>query len=145
MLNVLFKEISVSTRNHRDIIDITQTVEAFVQTNNVEEGLCLISSPHTTTAVIINENENGLIQDIMNKVKKDFPRGSGWLHDKVDDNADAHLASTFLGSSKILSVRGGRLIRGTWQSIFLLEMDGPRTRKVLLELIGSSSGASIDV
>jgi secondary thiamine-phosphate synthase enzyme len=133
---VIFRDMTVSTQSRVELLDITRSVEEFIQVNDVDAGLCLISSPHTTTAIIVNEREAGLMQDILKKVGEEFPRGAGWLHDKVDDNADAHLAAVFIGSSKTLPVRGGRLVRGTWQSIFLLELDGPRSRTVLLEFIG---------
>ncbi len=128
--------MTVSTQRRVELLDITRSVEEFIQASGVDAGLCLISSPHTTTAIIVNEREAGLLQDILKKVGEEFPRGAGWLHDRVDDNADAHLAAVFIGSSKTLPVRGGRLVRGTWQSIFLLELDGPRSRTVLLEFIG---------
>ncbi|MEM4251366.1 MAG: secondary thiamine-phosphate synthase enzyme YjbQ, partial [Candidatus Bathyarchaeia archaeon] len=102
----------------------------------VANGICLIFSLHSTTAVVINENEKGLISDIIRKVSEEFPKGAGWSHDRIDDNADAHLASTFIGSSKALPIRDGGLMRGTWQSIFLLELDGPRTRTLMVEVIG---------
>jgi secondary thiamine-phosphate synthase enzyme len=61
----------------------------------------------------VNEQESGLVEDILRKVQEEFPRGAGWRHDRVDDNADAHLASVFLGHSKTFPVKNGRLERGT--------------------------------
>jgi len=135
-LKTVFEEIRVSTRERRALIDITGDVEDVVKRSGVGEGLCLIQSLHSTTAIVVNEHEGGLTSDILRKVEEEFPRGGGWLHDRVDDNADAHLASTFLGSSKILAVRGGRVVRGLWQNIFLLELDGPRSRNVVIEVLG---------
>ena len=65
-----------------------------------------------------------------------FPDNAGWLHDKIDDNAHAHLASAVLGTSKLFPVRGGRLLRGKWQNIFLFELDGPRLRRTIIQIIG---------
>lgn len=135
-MRVEFKEVRVSTGRRVELVDITRSVEEFVHTSGVEVGLCFISSLHTTTAIVVNEHEEGLMQDMVSKIEKEFPRGAGWLHDRVDDNADAHLASIFLGASMTLPVRGGRLVIGTWQSIFLLELDGPRARTVHLGTIG---------
>jgi secondary thiamine-phosphate synthase enzyme len=118
------------------LVDITEEVSSFVKESEIESGICLINSPHSTTAIIVNEYESGLMEDILRKVREEFPRRAGWHHDRVDDNANAHLASVFLGHSKTLPIRNGRLERGRWQNIFLLELDGPRTRRVLLQVIG---------
>ncbi|MBS7622601.1 secondary thiamine-phosphate synthase enzyme YjbQ [Candidatus Bathyarchaeota archaeon] len=130
------KEITISTKSRIQLIDITGQVEELVRNAGVTNGICLIFSLHSTTAVVINENEKGLLSDIVRKVSEEFPKGAGWSHDRIDDNADAHLASTFIGSSRALPIIGGGLMRGTWQSIFLLELDGPRTRTLIVEVIG---------
>lgn len=135
-MKVFFDEINISTKSRRELIDISNYVEDHVRKSKIENGFCLVYALHSTTAIIINEHEMGLMQDIISKVEKDFPKGIGWLHDRVDDNADAHLASTFIGPSKVFPIRDGRLVRGTWQNIFLLELDGPRNRKMVLEALG---------
>lgn len=135
-MKVLFEEINLSTKSRADLIDITGHVEERVRKSGVKDGLCLLYSPHSTTAIVVNEHESGLMRDILRKAEQEFPRGAGWLHDKVDDNAHAHLGSTFTGSSRIFPVRNGRVLRGTWQEIFLLELDGPRNRRVLIEVLG---------
>jgi len=136
MVKVHFEEISVSTRDRVGVYDITEEVEGIVRKSEVRNGLCVVHSVHSTTAVIVNENESGLKQDIIKKVRQDYPRGAGWLHDRIDDNAEAHLASSFIGPTRIFPIREGRIIRGPWQNIFLLEMDGPRTRRVTVEVMG---------
>jgi len=136
-MNVYFKELSFSTRRRRELIDITGQVEKIVYESGVRNGMCLVYAPHATIAIVVNEHETGLMNDIITKIERDFPRGFGWLHDKIDDNADAHLASAFIGSSKIFPIVNGKLIRGTWQNIFVLELDGPRsTRRILVEVMG---------
>lgn len=135
-MKVFFDEIDVSTKSRTELIDISSYVEGHVRKSNIKNGFCLAYALHSTVAIIVNEHETGFIQDIMNKVGKDFPKGIGWLHDRIDDNADAHLASTFIGPSRILPIKDGRLVRGTWQNIFVLELDGPRTRKIVLEALG---------
>jgi secondary thiamine-phosphate synthase enzyme len=131
-LKVLFREATLSTRERTEIIDLTSQVERYVR----ESGICLVSTLHSTTALLINENEKGLLRDIIRRVKEEFPRGAGRDHDRMDDNADAHLASTFLGNSRMLPVKDGRLVRGAWQSILFLELDGPRGRNVIFEILG---------
>jgi len=135
-LKVLFREVTLSTRERTEIIDLTSQVEGYVRESGVESGICLVSTLHSTTALLINENEKGLLRDIIRRVKEEFPRGAGWDHDGIDDNADAHLASTFLGNSRMLPIREGRLVRGTWQSILFLELYGPRSRDVIFEILG---------
>jgi len=135
-MKVKIKEIKVETNERIQLIDITNQVEEFVKESEVKNGLCLISSLHSTTAIIINENESGLIQDILYEVQKVFPKDEKWLHNRIDDNADSHLASAFIGSSKTFPIKDGKIIRGTWQNIFLLELDGPRIRRIILEALG---------
>lgn len=136
-MKVIFGEIEISTDARKQLVDITGRVERIVNDSGVENGICLIHSLHSTTAIIINEHESGLLDDILNKIAADYPRERGWHHDRVDDNADAHLASIFTGPSKILPVKAKQLVRGTWQNIFLLELDGPRVgRRIIVEILG---------
>jgi len=136
-LKASFKEIELSTRSRVELIDITRQVEERIREGNLKDGLCLVYSLHSTAAIITNEHETGLMLDIVKKVQEDYPRGRGWCHDEVDSNAEAHLASSFIGASRIFPVRDGRLIRGTWQNIFFLELDGPRiARRIVIELLG---------
>ncbi|MCP8307487.1 MAG: YjbQ family protein [archaeon] len=135
-MKVFFDEINVSTKSRKELIEISNYIEDHVRKSNIKNGFCLAYALHSTVAIIINEHEIGLMQDIINKIEKDFPKGIGWLHDRVDDNADAHLASTFIGPSRIFPIKDGRLVRGTWQNIFLLELDGPRNRRIVLEALG---------
>jgi len=135
-LKVFFKELRVATSQLYELVDITRQVEETVRESGVNNGICLIHAPHATAAIIANEHEAGLMQDMLSKIKSDYPRGAGWLHDRIDDNASAHLASAFIGSSRTFPVMNGRLVRGTWQNIFLVEMDGPRSRRVLVEVLG---------
>jgi len=136
-LKASFKEVEVSTRSRVELVDMTRQVEEHVREGKIENGLCLVYSLHSTAAVITNEHENGLMVDIAKKVQEDFPRGRDWRHDEVDSNAEAHLASSFIGPSRIFPVRDGQLIRGTWQNIFFLELDGPRSaRRIIIELLG---------
>ena len=89
----------------------------------------MVSVPHATAAIIANENERGLLKDILTKISEDFPQSFQYAHNRIDDNADAHLAATFLGHSRTFPVEDHRLVRGTWQNIFVVELDGPRTRR----------------
>ncbi len=135
-MKIHIKEITVSTNKREDLVNITKNVEDIVKESSVKNGIVLIFVPHATAAIYLNEDEYGLRQDIISKALQLFPRGAGYLHDRIDDNANAHLASSFIGQMRILPVINGRLVRGTWQEIFLLDMDGPRTRRVIIEVLG---------
>jgi len=136
-VKVLFKDLELSTRSQTELVDITRYVEEYTRESGIQNGFCLVYAPHATIAIIANEHESGLIHDMLNKVERDYPRGAGWHHDRIDDNASAHLASAFISSSRIFPVRKGRLVRGTWQNIFLVELDGPRAaRKIVIEVLG---------
>jgi len=137
-LKASFREIEISTDRRRQLVDITDSVEKTVRESGVENGICLVHTLHSTTAIVINEHESGLMNDILAKIATDYPPRVGWHHDRVDDNADAHLASAFTGPSRALPVRAKRLVRGTWQNIFFLELDGPRAgRRILVEVLES--------
>jgi secondary thiamine-phosphate synthase enzyme len=135
-LKFLFEEMNISASNRTELIDITDKVERFVNDSDIKNGICLVSTLHSTTAVIVNENERGLMNDILRKIDQEFPKNAGWSHDRIDNNAGAHLASTFIGPSRTLPIKDGRLLRGTWQNIFLLELDGPRNRRIVVEVLG---------
>lgn len=131
-----FEELNLSTSKRIELVNITEQVEEVVEKSGVKNGLCLVYAPHATVAIIANEDEPGLKQDIINWLEREFPRNGSWKHNLIDDNASAHLASAFSSSYRLFPVKDGRLIRGTWQSIFLVEMDGPRRRRILVEVLG---------
>ncbi|MGA2460558.1 MAG: secondary thiamine-phosphate synthase enzyme YjbQ [Candidatus Bathyarchaeia archaeon] len=127
----------MKTSERRQLIDITDTVIDFVERAGVASGICLVSAPHATAAIIANENENGLVRDILSKLGDLFPQSGAYAHNAIDDNADAHLASAFIGHSRTFPIARGQLVRGTWQNIFLVELDGPRSRReVDLQIVG---------
>ena len=135
-MKTIFEEVRISTNERVTLIDITDEVEDAVKKSKIAKGFCLVQSLHSTTAIIVNEHEEGLMKDIVRKVQEEFLKGAGWFRDRIDDNADAHLASSFLSSSKVFAVRDGRVLRGTWQNIFLFELDGPRVRDIIVEVLG---------
>ncbi|KXS40819.1 YjbQ family protein [Methanolobus zinderi] len=126
----------IETSKQAELIDITDQVREHIRKSNVQQGICAVSTRHTTTAVIVNENESGLRKDILSLLGKLVPENAGYSHDRIDDNAHAHLRAVLLGSSETLHVDNGKLMLGTWQSIFFVELDGPRTRNVDITVIG---------
>ncbi|MEM0082893.1 MAG: secondary thiamine-phosphate synthase enzyme YjbQ [Candidatus Nezhaarchaeales archaeon] len=135
-MKIYFEELSLSTSKRIELVNITEQVEEVVERSGVKNGICLLYAPHATAAMVVNEDESGLKQDIVKWLEQTFPRNGAWKHNLIDDNASAHLASTFISPHKVLPIKDGRLVRGTWQSIFLVEMDGPRRRRVLIEVLG---------
>jgi len=127
--------IEIETRRSIEVVDMTSQVQKVVEESKLESGLCLVFTLHTTTGVVINEGESGLIQDILNLMSALVPQGAGYMHDKSDGNAHAHLQAVLLGNSATIPVERGRLILGTWQRILFLELDGPRRRSVYVKVI----------
>jgi len=130
-LKTFARALTVSTKEKYQLIDLTESVEKIVSESNVGTGLCLVHASHATAAIVCNEHESGLVNDILRKVKEIFPPGAGYLHDRIDDNASSHIASALIGASRTFPVQEGQLVRGTWQNIFLLELDGPRPRRIV--------------
>ena len=135
-MKIFFRDITLSSRKRLELIDITHQVEEIVRESGVKNGICLVYAPHATAAIIANEHESGLIEDILDKIDEDFPRDGRWRHNRIDDNAAAHIASAFLGTTKVLPIVDGRLLRGVWQNILLVELDGPRAdRRVIVKIL----------
>lgn len=127
--------MKIGTNLAVELIDITDDVLAEVNKSSIHNGICVVSTTHTTTAIIINENETGLHSDMFNLLNKLVPPGAGYNHDRIDNNADSHLRAMLLGSSETIPIVDGKLELGIWQRIFFLELDGPRQRKVNVTLM----------
>jgi secondary thiamine-phosphate synthase enzyme len=129
-------ELTIRTRKTQEMIDITSQVGEVVRSSGVASGLCLVYVPHATAAIVINENADpNVCQDILDALGRMVPEGA-WRHDRVDNNAAAHIKATILGPSQAIPVREGGLRLGTWQSVMLVELDGPRDRTVIVEVRG---------
>ncbi len=135
-MRVFQDEFEIKTSKRTEAIDITREVDRSVEKSGIKKGICLIFLPHATAALILEESESGLIDDIERMAQKIFPRGAGYQHDRVDDNADSHLASGFIGQSRVYPIKDGTVVRGTWQNPILLELDGPRRREISVTIIG---------
>ena len=127
--------IEIDTRKETEVIDMTSLVESALWESEVQSGICLIYTLHTTTAVIINEAESGLVQDIMRLMATLAPEGAGYSHDRSDGNAHAHLRAVLLGNCAVVPVDEGKLVMGVWQRILFVELDGPRRRKVYVKAV----------
>jgi secondary thiamine-phosphate synthase enzyme len=119
----------VSTSRREDLVDVTARVAEIVAAAGVENGIVVVSSPHTTAGVTVNENADpDVIRDVLHGLERIFPRDGGWRH--FEGNSDAHLKTAVVGTNAMLPVAGGRLALGTWQAICLAEFDGPRARQL---------------
>lgn len=120
--------IDVRTSSRRQMINITSQVQQTVAESGVEQGLCHVFIPHTTASVVVNESADpDVVRDLIAAYEAMIPE-IRFAH--AEGNSDAHLMATLLGCSVSLPVAGKRLWLGTWQGIFLVELDGPRSRKV---------------
>ncbi|MFW5949993.1 MAG: secondary thiamine-phosphate synthase enzyme YjbQ [archaeon] len=118
-------DISISTHSRLSVRDVTDEVEKAIPTN--ANGTATVFVQHTTAGVTVNEGEEKLRSDI-ERALSELVADESWRHDRIDDNADAHLRAMLIGPSVTVPISGGSLDMGTWQSILFVECDGPRTR-----------------
>jgi len=132
-------EVKVRTGGRHDLVNVTDLILGAVRESGVQVGMACASVPHTTCALLVNEDEPGLREDILRLMVdaiEPVRRKGPFAHDRVDHNAQAHLTSLLLHHSLVLPISRGRPLLGTWQSVFLAEMDGPRTRTLRITCVG---------
>ena len=123
----------VKTRRRTEFVTVTREVEAIVAKSGVQDGVCTVFVPHTTAAVTINENADPSVQaDIVMELNKIVPMQDGYTH--TEGNSAAHIKSAMVGASAQVIVEGGKLALGIWQGIYFCEFDGPRSRKVYVQV-----------
>lgn len=130
--------IKVATDSKIQLIDLTAPIGREVAASNIVAGYAIVFSPHTTSGIIVNENEPGLVKDFAKALEDFIPRTAHYLHDRIDSNATAHLAGGFIGNHVNLIIAAGRIKLGRWQSVFFVELDGPRAREVYLQVYGDT-------
>ncbi len=114
--------------------DITAQVQKLIDESGVQSGVCHVFVPHTTAAVLINENDDPALQkDFDTFLKQLAPRDQAYQHN--DGNCDAHLKASVIGCSKSLLIESGRLVLGRWQGVFFCEFDGPRRRELRVKIV----------
>lgn len=128
------KTIILNTNKNFEIIDITSKINDLI---DIDNGIISVFSRHSTTAIVVNENEQGLLNDLEFTLDNLIDDKFTYQHDRIDDNARSHLKSFILSSSECLPIRNSRLDLGTWQSVFFIELDGPRNnRQISLTMMG---------
>lgn len=125
---------SVRTTASQQMINVTEIVQKAVTDSGIRDGFVIISVPHTTAGLTINENTDPNVgRDILRRLERAFP-----VNDPEDGHAEgnsaAHVKSSFMGTSQTLIIEDSRLVLGTWQGIFFCEFDGPRTRKLIISI-----------
>lgn len=139
-------DIVVETTRAPGFFDITEQVEEAVEASGVLDGLAVVYSRHTTAAVRINENEPLLIHDMEDFLRRIAPADAEYRHNDFgirtanmtedeSPNGHSHCLSLFLSSSETIPIEDGRLLLGTWQRVFLVELDHPRRRELLIKVI----------
>ena len=127
--------IILSWDHNVGVIDITSSIEKALLNSPVKSGICLVCTLHTTTGIIINEAEPGLIQDLTNLMAKIVPKDADYEHNKIDNNAHSHLRAVLTGNNIVIPIERGKLGLGTWQKVLFLEFDGPRRRRISVKMI----------
>ena len=127
---------TVDTQQSGQSIDITAPVTEIVRSAGVESGLCHVMVLHSTAAVVVNETHDPNIGvDVIRALERAIPERADWLHDRVDHNAHSHIKAAILGPSELIPVSRGELLLGTWQRVMLIELDGPRKRRISVQLV----------
>ncbi len=124
--------ITISTRQREELVDITAQVNTVVQASGVRNGLVNLYAHGATAAIMVQENWDESVQtDVVHLLRKLIPKGV-WLHDRQDGNGDSHLKSGLVGPSETIPLIDGQLGLSRWQNIFLCEFDGPRSERTVV-------------
>jgi len=144
-LKVISSFIDLETGNGIALHDLMDGIKKAVFQSGINNGFVTVTSQHTTTAIVINENEERLVDDVKSFLTRLIPPADKYLHNDIalrdcpadePENAHSHLAAMLLGSSEVISLVDGELILGQYQSVMLYELDGPRNRKVNVQVFG---------
>ena len=127
--------ININTHARVEFQDITGRVRDIVKSSGVASGVCHIFVPHTTAAVMINEHADpSVVADIIAQLEQIAPQHSQYRH--TEGNSPAHIKAGLIGNSEMILVEDGRPVLGTWQGIFFCEFDGPRSRSLMVKVVG---------
>ena len=136
---IIFEEFNVKTPEREVLLEITNEIKKVVKNSNINEGTCRIFVPHTTAGITINENaDQSVMKDVANYLNRLIPKGGGlgYSFKHGEGNSDAHIKCSLTGNSIYILIHEGKLMLGTWQGIIFTEYDGPRNRKVFIQITG---------
>ena len=128
--------LRISTGSLKEVVDLTDRIESLIRQAKVQEGLCSLFITHTTAALTTGEIGEGTEKDLLQVVEQMIPP-IRFRHAHDPSHAWSHMASSILGSSLSIPISAGKLVLGTWQSVMLVELDGPRERTIHVTLLGS--------
>ncbi len=129
------EQFQIKTGRRVEFLDVTERVQAAVKKSGIKSGVCNVFVPHTTAGVTINENADpNVIRDIIKELDKIVPLDDNYTHG--EGNSAAHIKSSLMGCAQQVLIENGRLVLGTWQSIFFCEFDGPRSRDIWVKVMG---------
>jgi secondary thiamine-phosphate synthase enzyme len=132
-------QITLSTRQRCCWVDVTGQVQHIISQAGMRSGICTVASMHTTGAMTINENADPDVEtDFFSKLASMVPRDPSFRH--CEGNSDSHIKTSLVGLHVQVTVENGRLVLGTWQSIYFCEFDGPRNRRCSVTLLGEREG-----
>ena len=127
--------IEIRTKARQEFVDLTAEVGRIVAASGVTSGVCVVTVPHTTAGITVNENADPDVRADMDMVlRKSVPDALPYAHG--EGNSPAHVKASLVGSSATLIVEGGTLRLGTWQGIYFCEFDGPRPRQAWVQVVG---------
>ncbi|MHA1192509.1 MAG: secondary thiamine-phosphate synthase enzyme YjbQ [Promethearchaeota archaeon] len=135
----MFEEFRVKTPKREVLLEISDKIEKIVKDSKINEGTCRVFVPHTTAGITINENaDRSVMKDVANYLNKLIPKGGGlgYYFNHGEGNSDAHIKCSLTGNSIYILIHEGKLMLGTWQGIMIAEYDGPRNRKVYVQITG---------
>ncbi len=125
---------NVKTGSKEELVEITSQVQKFISGSGKDDGICCVYTPHTTAAITINENADPTVQkDILKGLAHLKMESVNFAH--MEGNSPSHIKSSLIGCSEMIMMENGKLVLGTWQGIYFCEFDGPRTRKVMVQLV----------
>ena len=137
-MKFLTEHLWFHTKNRRDLVNITDTIESLVKKSGVAEGLCLVSAMHITASIWVNDDEEGLWEDFWELLERLVPSGKDYKHHlSGEDNGDAHLKRTLIGHQAVLPITKGKLDLGPWEQVFYAEFDGQRKKRVVVKILGA--------
>ena len=130
----MLRQLTVTTRRRRELVDITADVRRVIADAGVDEAVCLVASTHTSAAITLNENADPAVPDDLLRAFADL-LGDEDRFAHAEGNSGAHALASLVGPSVLLPVAGGKPVLGTWQAVYLCEFDGPRSRTVVIQLL----------
>jgi len=136
-MKVFQEEFSLRTGSRNQMLDITSQVAGLVDQSEIRDGDVTVFCPHTTGGITINENADpDVVHDLLLTFNELFPQQRpGYRH--CEGNSDSHCKSSLVGASEQVLIQAGRLVLGTWQSVYFCEFDGPRSRRVIVQIKGA--------